>query len=456
MYAPAIALNSNAQQAHDICNKVGLHVYLNCVHAREPSLFEAAVRKGVNTCKYWPLVCLDVIEHWSERWLMVLHSFTDMQVLAKLSGMDDFNDNDTMNASILRYIREHLTLSEIAERPTVQFLCRVLANVGGKGEDSVCTAYLLAQAHLERLTGSDKQLLIVAMLMYLRRSGQDYQAYAELCESAKVSCNMYLSTATLAYDLILNVSDDENMAMCMFTPTIVNDVLFINLSVKLVYVLHSIFLQEYEILDIPVFTRPRCQPTICANCHLFCNNASCRALDTHFKRCEQCPEGACSSEPRWSFELDEPEIFFIRHRLYPDLVERMILAHHSMLFIIRVMLLSFDEHGVSERFTASITIYARHIAWQKNQYTPNEIADFIHQIQLKLVFEVAVESYKPTVCETLADMLVASGGSARVRDYILAHRLNSDNWRTLVAHVRADDVACGDPAYAFLFGNQKG
>ncbi|MBL4694515.1 hypothetical protein JKY72_04060 [Candidatus Gracilibacteria bacterium] len=353
-----------------------------------------------------------------------------MQTLAKLSGMDEFKDNDGMNASILHYIREHLTLAEIAKRPTVQFLCRVLADAGYSDKDHE-DSYALAQDRLECSTGSDKQLLIVAMLAYLRRNGQVYQAYADLCERAIMNCNMYLSTATLAYDLMFEISDDKSMAM--FTPTIINDAELINntevtnLSVKLVYVPHSVFLQEDEILGMPMFTRPRCQSTICSQCQTFCNNERCRVQDPHFKRCEQCPESERVIENKWSFELDELEVSSLYHY---EIVRTMITARHSMSFIIQAMCLIFDEHGVSGKYTSDISVYTLYMTLNGAHYTPAELTCFVHQIQLKRVFTVAFASHDLRLCKELADMFVMSNGSNLVRERILAHKLIPTNRNT--------------------------
>ena len=436
-----VALNSAAD-----CNEfellfyehdsVGYRKYMD---SQTSGIFERTVRNGIDTAENWSFVCLDMIEHWSEQIANdTTRSYVDMQTLARLSGMDEFNDNDSMNASILRYIREHLTLNEIAERPTSQFLCRYLANAGDNRKDDVCNAYLLAQDRLERSAGADKQQLIVAMLTYLYRTGQDQQTFAKLCESATMNCNMYLSTAILAYDLMFDTFDNKRVAMFMFTPEIINDITCANLMVKIAYVLRGVFLEENEILDMPLFARYRCRQMICAHCRSFCNNAVCSAFDSKLTFCEHCPESyrplRWSSD--WSFTLDKPIVDTHGQRDYNDhfqLIKWMILARHSMLFITRVMLLSFGEHGASETDPETIERY-RKLIYDYIRYTDVELAEFVHQIQLRAPLEANSD-----VCDRLYDMLTMSGGSAQVREYITAQQLLHENWLDLFIEGQADD-----------------
>ncbi|MBL4694516.1 hypothetical protein JKY72_04065 [Candidatus Gracilibacteria bacterium] len=473
MNASTIASNSSAEDFDDYNEfRMLFQLYeptshLKYMNVRTSKLFETAVREGISTHDNWPLVCLDIIEYWPEYSVAqhtehyIDYKYADMQTLAKLSGMIEYNDNDAMNTSILRYIREHLTLDEIAERPTSQFLCRVLANAHDKTKYECKQAYALAQARLGRLTGGcDAQRLIVAMLAYLHRTGQRSWRFTKLCERATTDRDMYLSTATIAYDLIFKVSSDKNMAMFMFTPDIIDDVTPTNLSIKLVYILHSVFLSESEILDMPVLDRNHCQLVICAHCQSFCNNAVCSKLDSTLTFCEHCPESYRSRRPsEWSFTLNKltqevqaktvaPRFGDYECKYHFRFVRGIIMTKHSMSFIIRVMLLRFNEHGVSETDPETIERY-RDLSLGYMSFPETDYTEFVHRIQLRAPIEADSD-----FCEKLKDMITMSGGSAQVREYITAQQLLHENWLDLFNDDQVDGTARDKDEFAFLFVNQ--
>ncbi|MBL4694890.1 hypothetical protein JKY72_05995 [Candidatus Gracilibacteria bacterium] len=104
-----------------------------------------------------------------------------------------------------------------------------------------------------------------------------------------------------------------------------------------------------------------------------------------------------------------------------------------MLFITRVMLLSFGEHGASETDPETIERY-RKLIYDYIRYTDVELAEFVHQIQLRAPLEANSD-----VCDRLYDMLTMSGGSAQVREYITAQQLLHENWLDLFIEGQADD-----------------